>query len=117
MAASGQVGRRPAVLVWDVATMEVLAKIGPKVGEDYLERAIVATRFSPDGTKLVVVGADDHHLMGIWDWRSNQLLATACAQNGAPPQIFDIAWLPSASTTTTTFLHEFLAARPPPGAT
>ena len=82
------------MIVWDPVTMEKLATLGPKVGEDFFERGIVAARFSPDGRMVVAIGGDDHHLMGVFDWRRGTLLAKANAQNGAPPQVYDIAWVP-----------------------
>jgi hypothetical protein len=73
LAATGQVGKRPVVRVWDTERPEdgALATIG----EGFFERGVNCCAFSGDGVVLVAVSEDDHHSLGVWDVRSGRLLA------------------------------------------
>lgn len=66
-AASGQeasVGSlKPAIMVWEVASKKVVVTLkGNHV------RKITALDFSPDGRFLVTIGADDMHMVAVYDW-------------------------------------------------
>lgn len=43
--------------------------------------------FSPCGERLVVVTGDNRHTVGVYDWKSKQLLQQGVGHNGQPPQV------------------------------
>ncbi|XP_034041299.1 echinoderm microtubule-associated protein-like 6 [Thalassophryne amazonica] len=71
-AATGQVGRDPAIHIWDIQTLKCLSLL--KGGH---HRGICALDFSADGKSLVSVGVDDGHSVVVWDWKRGEKLATA----------------------------------------
>ncbi|XP_068183951.1 echinoderm microtubule-associated protein-like 6 isoform X2 [Antennarius striatus] len=71
-AATGQVGRDPAVHVWDVQTLKCLSLL-----RGCHQRGVCALDFSADGRSLVSVGVDDGHSVVVWDWKRGEKLATA----------------------------------------
>lgn len=50
-------------------------------------RAITALGFSPDGSKLACVAADDQNTLYVYDWRRNRCLTSVAAAVGDPPQV------------------------------
>uniref|UniRef100_A0A3B3TPX9 EMAP like 6 n=1 Tax=Poecilia latipinna TaxID=48699 RepID=A0A3B3TPX9_9TELE len=74
-AATGQVGRDPAVHVWDVQTLKCLSLL-----RGQHQRGVCALDFSADGKTLVSVGVDDEHSIVVWDWKRGEKLATARGQ-------------------------------------
>ncbi|XP_053730292.1 echinoderm microtubule-associated protein-like 6 isoform X1 [Synchiropus splendidus] len=73
-AATGQVGRDPAIHVWDVQTLKCLSLL-----RGFHQRGVNALDFSADGKSLVSVGVDDWHSIVVWDWKRGEKLATARA--------------------------------------
>ncbi|KAI3362845.1 hypothetical protein L3Q82_001894 [Scortum barcoo] len=75
-AATGQVGRDPAIHVWDVQTLKCLSLL-----KGFHLRGVCALDFSApssaDGKSLVSVGVDDGHSVVVWDWKRGEKLATA----------------------------------------
>ncbi|XP_045921154.1 echinoderm microtubule-associated protein-like 6 [Micropterus dolomieu] len=71
-AASGQVGRDPAIHVWDIQTLKCLSLL-----KGFHQRGVCALDFSADGKSLVSVGVDDGHSIVVWDWKRGEKLATA----------------------------------------
>uniref|UniRef100_A0A8C6S538 EMAP like 6 n=1 Tax=Neogobius melanostomus TaxID=47308 RepID=A0A8C6S538_9GOBI len=71
-AATGQVGRDPAIHVWDIQTVKCLSLL-----RGHHQRGVCAMDFSADGKTLVSVGVDDGHSIVIWDWKRGEKLATA----------------------------------------
>ncbi|XP_013768907.1 echinoderm microtubule-associated protein-like 6 [Pundamilia nyererei] len=71
-AATGQVGRDPAVHVWDIQTLKCLSLL-----KGFHQRGVCALDFSADGKSLVSVGIDDGHSIVVWDWKRGEKLATA----------------------------------------
>eukprot|EP00727_Mastigamoeba_balamuthi_P005313 m51a1_g14780 hypothetical protein (1397) ;mRNA; r:446353-450955 len=84
--ATGQVGKDPAIIVWDSASMRQL-----KVLKGVHERAVTSIGFSPDGKKLVSVGMDDYHTIVVWDWEAGKPIASA---RGSTDKVFDINFSP-----------------------
>ncbi|XP_030627440.1 echinoderm microtubule-associated protein-like 6 isoform X1 [Chanos chanos] len=70
--ATGQVGRDPAVHVWDIQTLKCLSLL-----KGHHQRGVCALDFSADGKCLVSVGIDDDHSIIVWDWKKGEKLATA----------------------------------------
>ncbi|CAN0168874.1 unnamed protein product [Ectocarpus sp. 4 AP-2014] len=71
LAASGQRGRLPKVIVWEMGEMRTV-----RVLEGYHRRAVTTVSFSPDGRLLATMGADDHHGLAVYDWENSVLLCT-----------------------------------------
>lgn len=71
-AATGQVGRDPAIHVWDIQTVKCLSLL-----KGHHQRGVCALDFSAEGKTLVSVGVDDGHSVVIWDWKRGEKLATA----------------------------------------
>nr|XP_020441832.1 echinoderm microtubule-associated protein-like 6 isoform X2 [Monopterus albus] len=71
-AATGQVGRDPAIHVWDIQTLKCLSLL-----KGFHQRGVCALDFSADGKSLVSVGVDDAHSIVVWDWKRGEKLATA----------------------------------------
>uniref|UniRef100_A0A673BND2 EMAP like 6 n=1 Tax=Sphaeramia orbicularis TaxID=375764 RepID=A0A673BND2_9TELE len=71
-AATGQVGRDPAIHVWDVQTLKCLSLL-----KGFHQRGVCALDFSAEGKTLVSVGVDDGHTVVVWDWKRGEKLATA----------------------------------------
>ncbi|KAI4812331.1 hypothetical protein KUCAC02_023729 [Chaenocephalus aceratus] len=67
-AATGQVGRDPAIHVWDVQTLKCLSLL-----RGFHQRECVLWT----SQSLVSVGLDDGHSIVIWDWKRGEKLATA----------------------------------------
>eukprot|EP00741_Cyanophora_paradoxa_P013198 tig00000178_g12750.t1 len=86
LVATGQVGKKPAIYVWDADKMTVKAKlVGPHT------RGVAALAFSPDGLRLASVGLDDNHTVVVWDWAAGSVVAS---DSGGKDQIFFIGWNP-----------------------
>ncbi|XP_074487309.1 echinoderm microtubule-associated protein-like 6 isoform X4 [Sebastes fasciatus] len=71
-AASAQVGRDPAVHVWDIQTLKCLSLL-----KGHHSRGVCALEFTADGKSLVSVGIDEFHSIVIWDWKKGERLAKA----------------------------------------
>ncbi|KAG7492916.1 hypothetical protein MATL_G00019970 [Megalops atlanticus] len=70
--ATGQVGRDPAIHVWDVQTLKCLSLL-----RGHHQRGVCALDFTADGKSLLSVGIDDNHTIVVWDWKKGEKLATA----------------------------------------
>ncbi|XP_068177719.1 echinoderm microtubule-associated protein-like 6 isoform X2 [Antennarius striatus] len=70
--ASAQVGRDPAIHVWDISTLKCLSLL-----KGHHSRGVCALEFTADGKSLISVGIDEFHSITIWDWRKGERLAKA----------------------------------------
>uniref|UniRef100_A0A8C1S5M0 EMAP like 6 n=1 Tax=Cyprinus carpio TaxID=7962 RepID=A0A8C1S5M0_CYPCA len=68
--ATGQVGRDPAIHVWDIQTLKCLSLL-----KGQHQRGVCALEFTADGKSLVSVGIDEDHSIVIWDWKKGEKLA------------------------------------------
>ncbi|XP_077993248.1 echinoderm microtubule-associated protein-like 6 [Glandiceps talaboti] len=84
--ATGQVGRDPAVHVWDAENLKTLSVL-----KGQHQRGICAVDFSGDGKRLASVGLDDNHTIVIWDWKKGEKLSTT---RGHKDKIYVIKWNP-----------------------
>jgi WD40 repeat protein/Ca2+-binding EF-hand superfamily protein len=84
--ATGQVGKRPVINVWDSSTGKTISSI--TCGR---VRAISALAFSNDGTMLAAVGQDDKHSVSVYDWKDKAL---KCKASGDGKKVFAIAFTP-----------------------
>jgi WD40 repeat protein len=68
--ASGPRGNPAFVHVWDSTTLETAAVLElHTVGVNLLA-------FNADGSKLASVGMDNDHIVALWDWRANKMVAS-----------------------------------------
>jgi len=90
LAASGQVGKDPRVLVWDVASCAPRARL--QMGYGY--RGVQAVAFSPNGRRIAAIGTDNSHTLFLWDWATGQQLYAGKTAPGAPPNVYGVVWSP-----------------------
>lgn len=83
--ASGEVGRNPKILIWSSNSLS--RPIG--VIQGYFKKAIVSATFSRDGSKLCAVDCDVDHKIGLYDWKTGELISRC---GGSPEKIVSIAW-------------------------
>ena len=85
--ATSQAGTRPKIILWDTKSMQI------KKTMTGLHRDVVRhLRFSqPDGARLLSVGQDYNHTIGIWDVATGQLIAQT---RGGEAKVFDVQWAP-----------------------
>ncbi|CBJ26175.1 conserved unknown protein [Ectocarpus siliculosus] len=84
LVATGDVSRRPTIIVWKPDTGEAV-----KTLSGFHRRAITALSFSRDGRHLASLGCDDDHSLAIYDWENSLLRATA---KGGRRKALDVAW-------------------------
>ncbi|KAI1896973.1 hypothetical protein AGOR_G00100430 [Albula goreensis] len=70
--ATGQVGRDPAIHIWDVQTLNCLSLL-----RGHHQKGVCALEFTADGKSLISIGIDDNHTLVIWEWKKGEKLATA----------------------------------------
>ncbi len=70
-ATGDKTGPRPAIILWDVGTTQVLSKLS-----GFHHRAVTALDFSPTGRQLVSIGSDRWHSVAVYDWQLRRLLFT-----------------------------------------
>jgi microtubule-associated protein-like 6 len=71
LAATGEVGRRPSIFVWEPNSMTQLHKFASPV-----EKGIAALSFSPSGQLLLAVGMDDDHTLALYNLATNSLIVS-----------------------------------------
>uniref|UniRef100_A0A3Q2VUR1 EMAP like 6 n=1 Tax=Haplochromis burtoni TaxID=8153 RepID=A0A3Q2VUR1_HAPBU len=71
VASAQQVGRDPAIHVWDIQTLKCLSLL-----KGHHSRGVCALEFT-DGKSLISVGFDEFHSIIIWDWKKGERLAKA----------------------------------------
>ena len=71
LAATGEVGRKPSILVWDPNSLTQIHKFNSP-----LEKGISALAFSPSGQYLLAVGMDDDHTLALYNLASNSLVVS-----------------------------------------
>jgi microtubule-associated protein-like 6 len=66
--ATGELGPKPTVYVWNAETTETIATLKGGV-----IKGIVSLAFSPSGQKLVATSIDDNHMVAVFNVRSGAL--------------------------------------------
>ena len=84
VAATGEVGRRPNIFVWDTSSQMQIANFKAP-----LEKGIAALSFSPSGQILVAVGMDDDHSLACYNLQTSSLI---CSVKGDRESITDMAF-------------------------
>jgi microtubule-associated protein-like 6 len=97
MAATGEVGRRPNIFVWDTASQMLIASFKAP-----LEKGIAGLAFSPSGNKLAAVAMDDDHSVAIYDINTKVLLSTS---KGDRSFIIEIVWVSETELATAGVKH------------
>jgi len=69
--ATGQMGKRPQIVVWNSTTMETVAVL-----QGLHRRAVCQLAFSADGSMLASVGQDNDHTCAVYDWKKGVLKAS-----------------------------------------
>jgi len=69
--ATGEIGKRPKILIWDSNSASTLHSIS-----GFHRRGVCQLEFSADGSILASIGLDDDHSLAIYDTCNGQLLAT-----------------------------------------
>ena len=74
VAATGEAGKNPKIVVWDTTTMQTVATI-----KGFHKRAVKHLAFSPNGKELVSVGCDPDNSVAVYDWAKKIKLFTGQA--------------------------------------
>jgi len=82
--ATGEVGKRPKIFVWDAVSMQVLHEFQGK-----LHQGIKSMAFSPSGKLLAAVDTSDDNQVAIYNVEHGMCVAVA---KGDRSQIVDIAF-------------------------
>ena len=84
--ATGQVGTRPCVHVWDVGSCSTVATLS-----GFHRRGVSCLAFSPDGTLLASVGQDDNHSLMVGRWADGGTMGTGiCGRQ----EVLDVKFVP-----------------------
>ena len=83
--ATGEVGRRPMIFVWDSNSLMQIAKFNTP-----LEKGIGVLAFSPSGHTLVAVAMDDDHSLALYNLETNSLILSI---KGGREKIMDVAFI------------------------
>lgn len=84
MVATGEMGRKPRVILWDVHSGNTLQVI-----QGFHRRAVRLLAFSPSGEKLVTIGDDDDHSVAVYRVADGALLASS---KGDKNRVLDVAF-------------------------
>lgn len=95
--ATGEVGRRPKIFVWDGPSLQVKHTLQGK-----LQRGIKALAFSPSGSSLAAVDSSDDHQLAVYAVESGVCLALV---NGGKAQIVDLCFRDDGSLATAGVRH------------
>jgi microtubule-associated protein-like 6 len=87
--ASGELGPKPAIYVWDSNTMMIVCKF---VG--VLSKGIAALSFSPSGDRFAAVSIDTDHAIAVFDITSKSKSGGVklFCEKGGPDVILGLAW-------------------------
>lgn len=88
--ATGQIGQKAQIHIWDVNTMETLSILS-----GLHTQGVCSVGFSRSGKLLVSVGLDKNHTIGIWRWKEGSLAASAV---GDSRRIFRVMFRPDSDT-------------------
>ena len=95
-AATGQMGKAPAIYVWPTNIPRSEAKrCIASIGRGFFARGVCALSISWDNKYILGVGCDDMHIMGVFEIITGKLLASSPTQHGIPPQIKWMAYCPA----------------------
>ena len=84
LVATGEIGPKPVIYIWDAITMQVVHKLWGK-----LTKGIQCLAFSPSGKQLAAVAIDEDHCVAIYNTESGVLIGT---EKGDKAWIIDVAF-------------------------
>lgn len=104
-AATGNIGPKPLIAVWDVTTMECVARInGP------LEKGIKTLSFSNNGKLLAASAMDDDHCVAVYEWskptKDNKPITAVASGKGTRAKILSIGFTADDSAVVATAIKE-----------
>lgn len=70
--ATAQLGFLPVIHIWNVDTLERINTIA-----DVFRTGLTSIKFSADGSQLAAVDYSDDHLLGVYNWETGRLIASA----------------------------------------
>ena len=78
LVATGQIGKNPAIHVWDPSVKQGAHKEIPTIAtlSGFHRRGVSLLAFNSRGDRLASVGLDDDHSIAIYDWRRKILIAS-----------------------------------------
>lgn len=82
--ATGEIGPKPSIYVWDGPSKQIKHKLSGK-----LQKGIQAIAFSPSGKTLAAVAIDVDHCVAVYNVETGALLAT---DKGDKAWIIDISF-------------------------
>lgn len=88
LAATGQSGKTPLLIVWDTTTSQTCRSLALNKGG----RAVSVIAFSPDGKLLAAAAQDDEHTLHIFDWKESKLLNRV---TGARSKLLALSFAPA----------------------
>ncbi|OQR95137.1 microtubule-associated protein [Achlya hypogyna] len=104
LGASGETGKTPKIIVWDVTNMDVLS-----THRGFHSRGILHVSFSCTGTALASLGADDDHSLGVYTttdhWKTGSLTWFAKGNKAVP---LGLVWHPTKDTVFATLGVKYL---------
>jgi ribulose kinase len=77
-------GKLVNIMIWKASTQEKMMEI-----HGFLRRAVKHLQFSPDGKKLLGIGADDHSSLVVYDWANGTMLANTKTDPGG---VYSVCW-------------------------
>jgi WD40 repeat protein len=84
-AVTGQVGKSPAIFVWNTVTCDIKSRF--KLPQN--AREVSAVAISPDASYIATADASNDHMVSIWDVNAKNCVFT---DKGGPDEIFDMAF-------------------------
>ena len=81
LAATGEVGRKPKIHIWNTTSMRIVATL-----TGFHRKAIHNLSFSPNGIYLASVGQDEYHSVAVYNWKEKRLLF---AKKSTRSKVFD----------------------------
>ncbi|CAM9091671.1 unnamed protein product, partial [Phaeothamnion confervicola] len=91
LVATGQMGKAPAIHVWDMATMQASAAL-----QGFHQKAVSQLAFSSDGATLASVGLDDDNSVAVYDWAA--VGAPKAASATGKDKVLDCQFVPGSRT-------------------
>jgi echinoderm microtubule-associated protein-like 6 len=103
--ATGQIGPKPQILIWDNSTMEQVARI-----QGTLLKGIKNLCFSKDGKYLAASAFDDDHSIAVYQWNAKlkpgETLKPVASGKGSRANILSLAFNPAGNQLVATAVKE-----------
>lgn len=90
MIATSENGALPKVFIWDGLTMQMKHKIVGSARTNGCVKTMANLAFSPSGTYLVMVSANDDHNLAVYNAETGTMVAHV---KGGREQIIELAWM------------------------